>query len=245
MIQQTFEKPGLITLDALDVRLVAGRVNVVGTDSPARVDMTAIGRRPVVVECVDGRLSIRHERPEGMSSLMWWLGGFGRAFRVDVSVAVPNATRAFLRVVSGSVVASGLRNGVEVEVTSGRVSLLGLGGEVRVKTVSGSITCDLDNFRDSDIRLQTTSGEITARVRDDSDLDARLHAVSGRITSGFPQLPSADGAGTHSVSGRLGKGTGRLNVNAISGNISLLARPVEDDEGVPEEASVEDEGGVA
>ena len=276
MIKQTFEKPGQITLDEdvtrLEVRLIAGRVNVVGTDGPARVDVTVVGRRPVLLECSDGRLTLRHEHPEGWAGLMWWLGGFGKAYRVDVSVAVPHSTVAALRVVSGSVVASGLRARVEADVTSGRVSLLGLDGEVRVRTVSGpiealgvggdltmetvsgeitiadaaarrlyahavsgSVTCDLDNFRDSDIRLETTSGEITARIREDSDLDVRLHAVSGRITSAFPQLPVSGHGGDHTVTGRLGSGTGRLNVNAISGNISLLARQVEHEEGMPAE----------
>ena len=69
------------------------------------------------------------------------------------------------------------------------------------------------------------------RVRDDSDLDVRLHAISGRVTSVFQQLPvDKNLGGGSSVAGRLGHGTGRLDVHAISGNIALLARAVDNDE---------------
>jgi Toastrack DUF4097 len=266
------EQPERLTLDGevtdLQVDLISGRLNVVATDDAPRVEVTAIGRKRVIVTHDTGVLRIRHEDTRKWPGIVWWLGHLGRRYRADVSVAVPRAAGGDLRVVSGSVVASGLAGGARVDLTSGRITLLGLGGRTTAKTVSGpiealgidgdlaletvsgeitladstahrvsaravsgAITCDLDNPDGSDIRLETTSGEITVRVREDSDLDVQLHATSGRVTSAFAELPATgQHGGTRNVHGRLGAGTGKLHASAISGNISLLRRPVDYDE---------------
>jgi DUF4097 and DUF4098 domain-containing protein YvlB len=167
-----------------------------------------------------------------------------------------------MTVVSGSVVASALRHGATVDVTSGHITLMGLAGTVRAKTVSGSIEalglggdvrlqtvsgeisladssaerllartisgavmCDLDNPYAHEVRLDTTSGRITVRVPEDADLDVHLSATSGRVTSAFPQVRAKGNAGMRSASGRIGTGAGTLNAYAVSGSVSLLARP--------------------
>jgi hypothetical protein len=271
----SFEEP----VERLQVRLISGRLNVVGTDGPARLEVSSIGTRQLEVTLENGVLSVGLER---WSTGWWWLGPIwwllsGRkAFNADVSIAVPHHTAADLHLTSGSLVASALRAGAEVDVTSGRVTLLGLagrvraktvsgpvealgvGGEVRLetvsgelvvaestadrvyaKTVSGAITADLDNPPyDTEINLETISGEVTARVREDSDLQVRLYAVSGRVTSAFPYVLHDGSYGRrNSASGQLGSGAGRLSVHTTSGNISLLSRPVDEEEayGEPED----------
>ena len=95
------------------------------------------------------------------------------------------------------------------------------------KTISGALTADLDNPpHDSDLRLDTISGEITVRVREDSDLEVRLAAIGGRVSCDFPELYRS---GHSALSGRLGKGTGRLVANAVSGHVALLRRPVDEE----------------
>jgi hypothetical protein len=264
----SFEEP----VERVRIALVSGRLNVVGTDGPARLEVTSIGTRPLEITLANGELSVNFgKRPTGWRWLgpIWWFVVGRRAYHADVSIAVPHHTPALLKLISGSLVASALRAGVEVEVTSGRVTLLGLAGRVHArmvsgpvealgvggqvhletvsgelvmaestaervyaKTISGSITADLDNppFH-AEIDLETISGEVTARVREDSDLDVHLYAVSGRVTSGFPTVGHAGPTGRkNSAGGRLGAGTGRLRVNTTSGNISLLSRPVDEDE---------------
>jgi hypothetical protein len=261
-------------VERLDVALVSAKLNVVGTDGPARIEVTKVSRKPLIVEHEGGVLRIRHPEPLRWPGLTWWLGQLGRRYHTEVSLAVPHATASKLRVISGSVVASGLRADAVLDVTSGRITMLGLdgrimakvvsgtiealgvggdlsmeaisgeitladsaAGRVHAKAVSGALTCDLDNPHGSDIRLETTSGEITVRVRADSDLDVQLRAVSGRISSGFWQLQPEGYAGHRSAHGRLGAGTGRLFASAVSGNISLLPRPVDSDQADLEEQS--------
>jgi putative adhesin len=284
MAQWTIEGPRRLSfeepVERLQVRLISGRLNVVGTDGPARVEVSSIGTRPLEVALENGALSVNFQE---WSTSWRWLGPIwsllsGRkAFNADVSIAVPHHTHASLHLTSGSLVASALRAGAEVEVTSGRVTLLGLAGRVQAKmisgpvealgvggevsletisgelvvadstaervlakTVSGAITVDLDNPPyHTQISLETISGEVTVRVREDSDLDVRLFAVSGRVTSAFPQLRNDSSPGRkNSAHGVLGSGAGRLSANTASGNISLLSRPVDEEEayGYPEDA---------
>jgi len=252
----------------LNVWLAHGKLRVVGTDGPARIEVNKVGRKGVTVTLEDGVLSIRHGLKPGWrhwAGPFWWFLAGRRNYTADTIVAVPPTAATSLTVVSGSIVASGLRHGASVDVISGSITLMGLGGTVRAKTVSGSIeamgvggdlgmetvsgeialaessaervfartisgsvTCDLDNPLAHDVRIDTTSGSITVRVPEDADLDVSLGATSGRVTSAFPQVRGSGMPGTHSAAGRIGTGSGTLNAYAVSGSVSLLARPAEE-----------------
>ena len=253
----------------LEVWLAHGKLHVVGTDGPARIEVTKVGTKGVDVELENGRLAVRHTMPDTWWRKLgpfWWFMAGRRRYLAQVTVAVPPAARADLTLISGSVVASGLRRGATVNVTSGSITLMGLAGTVSAKTVSGSIqamgvsgelsmstisgeislaessaervrahtisgavTCDIDNPFAREVRLDTTSGEITIRVPEDADLDVSLDATSGRITSAFPQIRVTGMPGMHSASGRIGTGSGSLKAHAVSGAVSLLARPAIDE----------------
>ncbi len=279
--------PKRLTIDGdvsqLDVWFAHGKLRVVGTDGPPRIEVRKVGRKGATVTLDEGVLAIRHDIKQGWrhwAGPFWWFLAGRRNFTADVTVAVPPTAAANLTVVSGSLLASGLRRGANIDVTSGSVTMMGLGGTVRAKavsgsieamgmggdlgietvsgsisltespaervyarTISGSITCDLDNPFARDVRLDTTSGSIAVRVPEDADLDVSLSATSGRVTSGFPQIRGSGLPGTHAARGRIGSGSGTLNAYAVSGSVSLLARPANDavfdagfDAGVGEES---------
>jgi hypothetical protein len=225
MATWTVDSPHRLTLDEpvteLEVRLIAGRLNVVATDGPARVDISRIGSRPVIIEHRDGVLSVRHEHPPRFPGLLWWLRQLGRRFRADVSIAVPTDVPADLALVSGSLVASGLRRQTRADVTSGRITLMGVHGRTRAKIISGPVEAlgiagDLD--------LETVSGEVV--IADSAAGTVRAHTVSGEITcdldnprGGDIQLSTISGAITvrvredsdltvrlHTTSGRITSG---------------------------------------
>jgi hypothetical protein len=266
------DSPQRLTLDGdvgqLDVWFAQGKLRVVGTEGPARIEITKVGRKGINVTFEDGLLSVRHPITQKWwhwGNPFWWFFGGRRNFTADAIIAVPPTVSSSLTVVSGNVVASGLREGVTVDVTSGSITVMGLGGAVRTKTVSGSIeamsvsgdlvmetvsgeislaessaervrartisgavTCDLDNPFARDVHIDTTSGSITIRVPEDADLDVNLGATSGRVTSGFPQVRVGGMPGAHSATGQIGTGSGTLRAYAVSGSVSLLARPSED-----------------
>ncbi|MEH0972660.1 DUF4097 family beta strand repeat-containing protein [Micromonospora sp. CPCC 205546] len=181
MADWTVHAPQRITLDGtvarLDVHLLSGRLNVVATDGPPRVDVTRVGRRPVVVQHRDGRLSVRQQRRWRLSDFVFWMGPLSRLPRVDVSVAVPAGVLADLELVQGTLVASGLRGETRVEVTAGQITLMGLRGRTSAKITAGPVEAlgvagDLD--------LETVSGEVT--LADSAAGRVRAHTASGAIT---------------------------------------------------------------
>ncbi|GAA1787685.1 DUF4097 family beta strand repeat-containing protein [Luedemannella flava] len=271
MTTWTINEPRRLPLDGavsrLDVWLAMGRLNVVGTDGPPSVTVKAVGSKGLTVSLDDGELSVRHDiAPSKLRPIVgWWFFGGKRRYNAEVTIAVPTTAAASLTVISGSLTASGLRNGAKADVVSGSITLLGLDGQVhatavsgsvealgvggdlimetvsgeivlgdssahrvKARTISGAVTCDLDNPKARDIRIDTTSGEILVRVPEDADLHVDLNATSGRVSSAFPQIAPMGMHGARYARGRLGAGTGQLSAYAISGNVSLLARPTED-----------------
>jgi hypothetical protein len=179
MARWTLSEPQRLTLpdpvDRLDVQLVAGRLNVMATDGPARVEVARTGRSPIVVEHRDGRLSIRQNKIPKWPGILWWLRG--RAFRVDVSIAVPAAVAADLRLIAGSVIVSGLLTQTLVDVTSGQVTLMGLAGTTSAKLVSGPVEA---LGVAGDLSMETVSGELI--LADGTAERVRASTVSGAIT---------------------------------------------------------------
>ncbi|WP_431974127.1 DUF4097 family beta strand repeat-containing protein [Micromonospora haikouensis] len=181
MPRWTVDRPQRLTLDepvtALRVRLVTGRLNVVAAGGRARVDVTRVSSRPVIVEQRDGVLTVRHERHPRTPGLLWWLGQLGRRYRADVSIAVPADVLADLRLVDGSLVASGLHRETRADVTSGQITLMGVRGRTAAKIVSGSVEA---LGAAGDLSLETVSGEVV--LADSAAGTVRAHTVSGEIT---------------------------------------------------------------
>lgn len=185
MPQWTVDSPTRLHLDEpvlrLDVRMISGRLNVVGTDGPARVEVAAVGSRGLDITLEGGVLSVRHPfMPGNWGSLtpLWWLLGGRKQFHADVSIAVPHDAPASLRLISGSLVASALRTSTEVEVTSGRITLLGLGGRVAAKMVSGPVEA---LGVGGEVSLETVSGELV--VADSTADRVSARTISGAITA--------------------------------------------------------------
>ena len=198
-------EPRSLDLDAdvttLDVSLFSGRLSVVGTDGPPRVEVAVTAGLPVIVELKDGALTVRQDRPAPwpgpLMPLWWWLRG--RAVPgVDVSVAVPYPTAAVLAMTSGPVVVSGLHGDLSVECTSGRVSLLGVAGRTRASVVSGPIEalgCA------GELNLDAVSGEIT--LADSTARKLRASTVSGALTADLDNPPHDSEITLSTVSGEL------------------------------------------
>jgi hypothetical protein len=185
----------------LDVFLFGGRLNVVGTDGPPRVEVTRTSELPINVSHQDGRLAIRHERvrpwPGPLAPLWWWLRGRSQV-GIDVSVAVPYDTVADLRVIAGPVIVSAIRGGLTVECTSGRIQLLGTGGWTRATMVSGPIEalgCS------GDLAVETVSGEIT--IGDSAARQVSGKTVSGSLTADLDNPPHDSRITLETISGEL------------------------------------------
>jgi hypothetical protein len=224
----------------LDVWFAQGKLRVVATDGPARIDVRKVGRRGITVSQEDGVLSIRHDIKtwRHWAGPIWWFG-VGRArYNADVTVAVPPGAVGGLTVIGGSVVASGLREGATVDVTSGSITLMGLGGRVRAKAVSGSIEAGVAG----DVGLETVSGEIsladssaervfartisgavTCDLDNPAAYDVRISTTSGEITVRVPSDADLDVSLT-TTSGRITSAFPEIRGSAMPGSRAANGR---------------------
>jgi hypothetical protein len=204
----------------LDAWLAAGRLRVIGTEGQARIEFTRVGRKGVNVSLDGGVLSVRSDIQHA-----WWRWGplwfFAnwRNYRSDVTIAIPSTADGNLTMVSGAVVASGLRRGAVIEVTSGSITLMGLGGTVRAKTVSGSIEAI---GVAGDVGLETVSGEIS--VGESSAERVQARTISGALTFDLDN-PFARDVRLDTTSGEITVRVPvdadlRVSLNATSGHIT-------------------------
>ncbi len=206
MTTWTVGEPQHLALEPADVRrlsvnLVSGRLSVVGTDGPPRVEVSRVGDNPIKVNLDGGRLDIAHEDvktwPGLLKPLWWWLNG-GRRFAADVTVAVPFNAECKLWVASGSLVASSVYADVSADVVSGRMTLFGLDGKLRGKVVSGPIEalgCA------GEVALETVSGEIT--LADSAAQRVHAKTVSGALTADLDNPPYSSQIRLETVSGEI------------------------------------------
>ncbi|NHN56408.1 DUF4097 domain-containing protein [Calidifontibacter sp. DB0510] len=187
-------------VEALDVGLVAGRVDVVThDDSPtARIEAQEIEGRPLRVTW-DGRMvRVTHVQPEHgtiWESLKAW--GSDERARAVVSISVPSGTQGSVSTVSAEAVVSGLRHTAKVNTVSGDLTIDDLEGDIDAHTVSGSIeglglrgsftgnsvsgSITVQRSRLDPIRLNTVSGDLTMDL-EQSDATVRSSSVSGDVT---------------------------------------------------------------
>jgi hypothetical protein len=160
------------------------------------------------------------------------------------AVACGLTSGASVKGVSGEITLDGVAGDVLAETVSGALEGRDIDGAVRFKSVSGDLTlaasslsrleadsingqiaADVDLETAGSMRISTISGDVTLRLAADSDAKVRLHSTSGNVRSEFDTLPTHLSPGSHTVSGNLGGGSGKVSVNSVSGAVTLLRRP--------------------
>ncbi|MFD4859269.1 DUF4097 family beta strand repeat-containing protein [Streptomyces atratus] len=221
----TFENP----VTSLNVRIVGGTVNVVGTEEPtARLEVSAIEGPPLIVTQEGGALTVAYEGLPWNDFLKWFdRKGWHRS--AVVSLAVPAGSAVEVGVVGAGAVVSGIRGRTDIRGVSGDTTLVGLAGPVRAETVSGSVEAQSVT---GDLRFQTVAGDLTvvegagASVRADSvsgnmvlDLDPtgkptdiRLATVSGEVAIRLPH-PADATVEANTASGAVSNGFEDLRVS--------------------------------
>ncbi len=190
----------------LRLTAVGGRINVLGVDGPAALEVTRLSGPPLNIELVDGELTVKHGE-DLRFGLFGWLTRGARQ-EVELSLSLPPDALVEVTVVSGPVVLSNFHERVTVKGVSGELTLAGVYGPTSVSTISGAVTVeqatdDLSVKAVSGaitviagaggiIDLNTVAGAITVDLED--PMPVRVHAtcVSGGLTVRLPHDPDAE-----------------------------------------------------
>ncbi|MEU7071468.1 DUF4097 family beta strand repeat-containing protein [Streptomyces narbonensis] len=195
----------------LQVRIVSGTVNVVGTEeSSARVEISEIQGPPLIVTQDGSTLTVTYEDLH-WKNLLKWFDRKGHKRRAVVSVAVPAGVDVEVGAVDAEAVVSGIRGRTEVRGVTGDTTLLGLSGPVRAETVSGSLEAQsvtgalrvtsvtgavtVIEGAGGSVKAETVSGDMVIDL-DPAELDGppadiRLTSVSGQVAIRLPHPADA------------------------------------------------------
>ncbi|KOV63262.1 DUF4097 family beta strand repeat-containing protein [Streptomyces sp. MMG1121] len=180
MPEWSVTEPRKLTFDSgvsdLQVRIVNGTVNVVGTEEgSARLEVSEIEGPPLVVTQQGGTLTVAYEDLPWKGFLKW-LDRKGWRRSAVVSLAVPADTRVEVGVVGAGAVVSGVRGPAVVKGVTGDTTLVGVSGPVRADTVSGNLEAQAVT---GDLRFHSVSGDLT--VVEGSGPSVRADSVSGSM----------------------------------------------------------------
>ncbi|MER7622701.1 DUF4097 family beta strand repeat-containing protein [Streptomyces sp. NPDC126503] len=224
----------------LQVRVVNGAVNVVGTEeATARVEVSEIEGPPLIVSQEGSTLTVSYEDLH-WKGILKWLDRRGMRRRAVVSVAVPAGVDVEVGVVGAEAVVSGIRGRTEVRGVTGDTTLVGLSGPVRAETVSGaleaqsvtgalrvnSVTGDVTVIEGAgaSVTADTVSGDMVIDLagagQDGPPADIRLTSVSGEVAIRLPHPGDARVEAT-TTSGSLSNAFEDLRVGGQWGAKSL------------------------
>ncbi|MFG2591509.1 DUF4097 domain-containing protein [Streptomyces sp. NPDC048438] len=220
----TVAEPQKLTFDApvtaLNVRIVDGVINVVGTDEPtARLEVSEIEGPPLVVTLEGGTLTVTYEDLP-WQGLLTWLDRRGPRRSAAVSLAVPAGATVEVGVIGAEAVVSGIQGRTELRGISGDSTLVGLSGVVRAETVSGSLEAQTVT---GDLRFQSVSGDLT--IVEGAGTSVRAESVTGHMVLDLDTSPKPTDIRLTSVSGEIAirlphPADARVEANTASGTVS-------------------------
>ena len=198
-------------VEALDVQLVHGRVDVIGTDDDVtRLEITKVKGEPLDIDYSSHTLTITHPKQNytlntglvrGLRSLFNLNSTLEERFGVEVSLLVPRRIRVAVSMVHGDTLVSGLTQGAKLETVSGTVISDGLTGRLKLDNVSGKVEA---RNHHGDIRADNVSGEVVLS----GDIgQVKVDSVSGNVyidAFGAPQ---------------------QVTCEAVSGNMAIRLDP--------------------
>jgi len=141
----------------------------------------------------------------------------------DVSVSDSSTAALSIENKSGDVRVSQVRGNVSVRSSSGDITLTECAGKsVSLEAVSGDVSAELIEAVDGTVNIRTVSGSVKLAIPDASDCRIALSTLRGSVQSDIPL--SDEARQEQRITGRLGAGTGTVDVSAINGNVHLALR---------------------
>jgi len=141
----------------------------------------------------------------------------------DVRIEDAETNRITVDTKSGDIAVTRAKGVIEAKTSSGDVTLTDVQPTtLSIEAASGDIAADVSNPVVSAINITAVSGDVKLGIVDGSDCRVSLSTLRGSVACGF-ELADMVREG-QKVTGRLGEGTGTLDVSVVTGDVSLVLR---------------------
>ena len=140
---------------------------------------------------------------------------------VDFTISVPAGVVFDGSTVNGGIDVAGLRGETRVSTVNGGIEVAS-SGTVEAHTVNGSIRASTGAASWSGtLDFQTVNGSITLTLPANAAATVSAETVNGGFSSDFPLTVEAGEWGPKRISGTIGSGGGRLELETVNGGISI------------------------
>jgi DUF4097 and DUF4098 domain-containing protein YvlB len=140
---------------------------------------------------------------------------------VDFTISVPSGVAFDGSTVNGGIDVSGLSSDVSVATVNGGIEVATT-GTVEAKTVNGSINASTEapNWSGT-LEFKTVNGSIHLSLPAGAGATVSAQTLNGDFSSDFPLTVEAGEWGPKKVSGSIGSGGGRLELETVNGEIEI------------------------
>lgn len=188
---------------AVDVKSDTGNVIVRDTKNACRIKST------------DGPVDVR-----GVNGVVEIIVSAG-----NVTVENGVSPNLYVENKSGDVSVRECDANMNLRCSSGNIAILSSKGKtIAAEAVSGNVTVDLVEPVSGTVNVRTVSGNAHVQVADGSDARVALTTLRGVTSTDIELTDRAQN--DQRVTGRLGDGTGTIDVSAVTGNVELQLRRV-------------------
>ncbi len=188
---------------AVDVKSDTGDVFVRDTKNSCRIKST------------DGIVDVK--RVSGVVEIVVAAG--------DVTVEEAQSPNLYIENKSGDIKVRECDANMNLRSSSGNIAVLSSKGKtIAAEAVSGNVTVDLVEPVNGTVSVRTVSGNAHVQVADGSDARVALTTLRGVTSTDIELTDRAQN--DQRVTGRLGDGTGTIDVSAVTGNVELQLRRI-------------------
>jgi len=185
----------------VNVRIQTGDCVVTGTHASVKV------------ECSSGDIRVR----EGAGAIEL------RTVSGDIRLNDCASSSVTLETKSGDVILDKTDGSTTVRTASGDVTAYQFSGRnLSIEAASGSITADLAKPVVGNVNIRTVSGDISLMTPDGNDARVTLSTLRGDVNCAV-ELADLTESGSK-ITGRLGEGSGVIDVSAVNGDVSFNFR---------------------
>lgn len=200
---------GDITLDTWDRELI--QIN-------AEIEGTAQDRKNIQIDVnVSGdRLEITTEHG---TRYLFKIIPLKTGGTVTYNIKIPSRLNAEVESVNGHVYAAGLQGALDFSTVNGSLEGLELAGSVKSESVNGSIRLKCVSLAPR-CRVETINGSVRIAIPERAGCSYRLETINGKIRFAQKDI-EVRGAGPKELTGTLGDGAGKLQVEVINGSVTV------------------------
>ncbi len=141
----------------------------------------------------------------------------------DMTIERSEVTSLTVENKSGDISVKHVRGNMNIRTASGEVRAENCSGKsVALESISGDVVVDLVEPVTGNVNVRTVNGDATIGVADGCDCRVSLSTLRGSVTCDLELLEEAKAQ--QRITGKLGSGSGTLDVSAVTGDVRLEMR---------------------